>query len=76
MTSREIDVSADGLTWSTVWKGSTTRQALLGTLESPTRAPLHLVFSAPDVRAVQLRLVEAADSSWSVTGFHAYGTTR
>ena len=69
----DVDVSADGRTWTTVWRGSTTRPALLGTLEAPAHAPLHLSFSAMGVRAVQLRLTAPADSSWSVVGFRAYG---
>jgi hypothetical protein len=70
-----VDVSGDGIAWTTVWEGVGLGPAIAGIMRAPQAGRLALTFGLTTARHVRLRLSADAQASWTVAevSIHAPG---
>jgi hypothetical protein len=69
-----VEVSVDGVTWTTVWAGRTAADALWAAIEDPRRLPLRFSAGGADARLVRLRQTgEDPVYYWSIAEIGIYG---
>jgi hypothetical protein len=69
-----IETSADGQTWSEVWKGRSAGLAFVAAFEQPRDVPLRYRFAPTTARLLRMRLTENDDTYyWSIAELHVLG---
>ena len=61
-----LDVSADGLTWTTVYSGGTALQTYDAGVRAPREVPVTFAIARDAVRLLRLRLTAADPHGWSI----------
>jgi hypothetical protein len=61
-----IDLSTDGLSWTTMWNGNTVAMAILGAVASPRECALRVAFDERPARFVRLRSLSDHKNLWRV----------
>jgi len=73
-TRLQIDVSADGTSWSSAWSGATAIEAYFGALRHPRTMPLVFPLNRDGVRFIRLRQTGFGSHDWSIPELHVLGT--
>jgi len=69
----QIDVSADGVSWSTAWSGATALEAYFGAIRHPREMPLVFPLNRDGVRFIRLRQTGFGSHDWSIPELHVLG---
>jgi hypothetical protein len=70
----QIDVSADGASWSTAWSGATALEAYFGAIRHPRDMPLVFPLDRDGVRFIRLRQTGFGSHDWSIPELHVLGS--
>jgi len=70
----QIDVSADGASWSSAWSGATALEAYFGAIRHPRDMPLVFPLNRDDVRFIRLRQTGFGSHDWSIPELHVLGS--
>jgi hypothetical protein len=65
-----IEVSADGVTWETVWTGDTALHAYYAAIRHPREMPLVFAVNRDGVRFIRLRQIGFGKHDWSIPELH------
>jgi hypothetical protein len=69
----QIDVSADGASWSTAWSGATALEAYSGAIRHPRDMPLVFPLNRDGVRFIRLRQIGFGSHDWSIPELEVLG---
>ena len=67
-----IDVSGDGVAWTTVWRGGTAARAVRAAIDDPRTARIPIAFDPVEARYVRIRQLATAAHPWAVAELEVF----